>query len=109
MMKNLKAKCEKLHAQNEAALAAIREGASQLGKLAKGKPKTLTKAERKRRKESLAMAREKRWPAKNGDIPANVPGQVSPLAFGMAPAREAEKAGDMTKVPKAWGLTAPAC
>ena len=38
----------------------------------------------------------------------NVPGQVSPLAFGMTPAREAEKAGGMTKVPKAWGLTAPA-
>lgn len=42
------------------------------------------------------------------DIPANVPGQVSPLAFGMTPAREAEKAGGMTKVPKAWGLAAPA-
>jgi hypothetical protein len=39
---------------------------------------------------------------------ANVPGQVSPLAFGMTPAREAEKAGGMTKVPQAWGLTAPA-
>jgi len=39
---------------------------------------------------------------------ANVPGQVSPLAFGMAPAREAEIAGGMTKVPKAWGLAAPA-
>jgi len=26
----------------------------------------------------------------------------------MTPAREAEKAGGMTKVPKAWGLTAPA-
>jgi hypothetical protein len=38
----------------------------------------------------------------------NVPGQVSPLAFGMTPAREAEKAGGMTKVPKAWGLAAPA-
>jgi len=37
----------------------------------------------------------------------NVPGQVSPLAFGMAPAREAEKAGGMTKVPKAWGLAEP--
>jgi len=39
---------------------------------------------------------------------ANVPGQVSPLAFGMTPAREAERAGGMTKVPKAWGLAAPA-
>jgi len=27
----------------------------------------------------------------------------------MTPAREAEKAGGMTKVPQAWGLTAPAC
>ena len=27
----------------------------------------------------------------------------------MAPAREAEIAGGMTKVPKAWGLTAPVC
>jgi len=26
----------------------------------------------------------------------------------MAPAREAEKAGGMTKVPQAWGLIAPA-
>ena len=39
---------------------------------------------------------------------ANVHGQVSPLAFGMTPAREAERAGGMTKVPKAWGLAAPA-
>jgi hypothetical protein len=47
---------------------------------------------------------------KNGVyIFANVPGQVSPLAFGMAPAREAEIAGGMTKVPKAWGLAEPAC
>ena len=34
----------------------------------------------------------------------NVPGQVSPLAFGADPA----PAGSVTKVPKAWGLTAPA-
>jgi len=39
---------------------------------------------------------------------ANVHGQVSPLAFGMTPAREAGSAGGMTKVPKAWGLAAPA-
>jgi hypothetical protein len=35
---------------------------------------------------------------------ANVPGQVSPLAFGADPV----SAGSVTKVPKAWGLTAPA-
>lgn len=35
--------------------------AQALGRLGKGKKKTLTKAERKRRKESLAKAREKRW------------------------------------------------
>ncbi len=33
-----------------------------LGKLAKGKKKTLSKAERARRKERMAKAREKRWP-----------------------------------------------
>lgn len=54
----------------------MNKAASQLGKLAKGKPKTLTKAERKRRKESLSLAREKRWPAKKDDIPAN--GQEEP-------------------------------
>jgi len=36
---------------------------NQLGRLGKGKPKTLTKAERKRRAERLAEARKKRWPA----------------------------------------------
>ena len=30
----------------------------------------------------------------------NVPSQESPLAFGMTPAREAESAGAMPKVPK---------
>jgi hypothetical protein len=33
---------------------------------------------------------------------ANVRDDGSPLAFGMTPAREAESAGGMTKVPKAW-------
>jgi len=33
---------------------------------------------------------------------ANVRDDRSPLAFGMTPAREAESAGGMTKVPKAW-------
>jgi len=42
----------------------MNRAASQLGKLAKGKPKTLTAKERKRRAESLAEAREKRWPKK---------------------------------------------
>ena len=35
--------------------------AQQLGRLGKGKPKTLTKAERKRRAYRLAEARKKRW------------------------------------------------
>ena len=35
---------------------------------------------------------------------ANVPGQVSLLAFGIPPAREAELAGGMPKVPKGQGL-----
>jgi hypothetical protein len=32
----------------------------------------------------------------------NVRDDGSPLAFGMTPAREAESAGGMSKVPKAW-------
>jgi hypothetical protein len=39
----------------------ISEIASRLGKLAKGKPKNYTKAERKRRKARLAEARKQRW------------------------------------------------
>ena len=35
---------------------------------------------------------------------ANVPGQVSLLAFGIPPAREAELAGGMPKVPQGQGL-----
>lgn len=35
--------------------------ASMLGRLGRGKPKTLTKAERARRARSLALARKKRW------------------------------------------------
>ena len=34
----------------------------------------------------------------------NVPSDLSLLAFGMVPAREAEIAGTMTKVPKGQGL-----
>lgn len=45
----------------------MNRAASQLGKLAKGKPKTLTKAERARRAKSLAVARAKRWPSKSND------------------------------------------
>ena len=37
------------------------KAAQELGRLGKGKPKTLTAAERKRRAERLAKAREKRW------------------------------------------------
>jgi len=55
----------------------MNKAAQALGKLAKGKPKTLTKAERKRRKESLAQAREKRWPVKKDDILANASRQES--------------------------------
>lgn len=43
----------------------MNRAAQQLGKLAKGKPKTLTSAERKRRAKSLALARAKRWPNKS--------------------------------------------
>jgi hypothetical protein len=42
---------------------------------------------------------EKEWCA---HFWANVRDDRSPPAFGMAPAREADSAGDMTKVPKAW-------
>ena len=43
----------------------MNRAAQQLGRMAKGKPKTLTKAERKRRAQSLAVARSKRWPGKS--------------------------------------------
>ena len=43
------------------------KAAQELGRLGKGKPKTLTKAERKRRAERLAKAREKRWADKAND------------------------------------------
>ena len=43
----------------------MNRAAQQLGRLAKGKRKTLTKAERKRRAKSLAVARAKRWPGKS--------------------------------------------
>ena len=49
----------------------MNKAAQQLGRLAKGKPKTLTKAEIARRTKRLAEAREKRWPKKNGDILEN--------------------------------------
>ena len=44
---------------------AVNRAAQKLGRLAKGKAKTLTKAERKRRAKSLAVARVKRWPCKS--------------------------------------------
>lgn len=40
----------------------MNRAAQQLGRLAKGKAKTLSKAERRRRAERLAVARQKRWP-----------------------------------------------
>ena len=45
----------------------MNKAAQELGRLGKGKPKTLTKAERKRRAERLAKAREKRWADKEND------------------------------------------
>jgi len=38
------------------------KAAQQLGRMGKGKPKTLTQAERKRRGKRLAEARKLRWP-----------------------------------------------
>ena len=46
----------------------MNRAAQQLGRLAKGKAKTLTKAERKRRAKSLAVARAKRWPSKSNKL-----------------------------------------
>jgi len=45
----------------------VNRAAQQLGRLAKGVPKTLTKAERARRAKSLAVARAKRWPRKSNN------------------------------------------
>ena len=42
----------------------VNRAAQELGRLARGVPKSLTEAERKRRAEALAKAREKRWPKK---------------------------------------------
>jgi len=39
----------------------INKAAQELGRLAKGKPKRVTVAERKRRRARLAEARKKRW------------------------------------------------
>jgi hypothetical protein len=41
--------------------------ASELGKMGKGVPKTLTVMERRRRAASLAEARKTRWPVKQND------------------------------------------
>jgi hypothetical protein len=41
----------------------ISAAASALGRLAAGKPKRYSQAERKRRREALAKARKNRWPA----------------------------------------------
>jgi hypothetical protein len=42
----------------------MNKAAQALGRLAKGVPKTFTKAERERRRLRLAAVRAKRWPAK---------------------------------------------
>ena len=41
----------------------MNRAAQQLGRLARGKAKTLSKTERRRRAERLAVARQKRWPS----------------------------------------------
>lgn len=46
----------------------MHKAAQELGRLGKGKPKTLTEAERKRRADRLAKAREKRWVDKANKI-----------------------------------------
>lgn len=51
--------------QHETRGDTMNRAAQQLGRLAKGKPKTLTKSERARRAKSLAVARSKRWPGKS--------------------------------------------
>lgn len=43
----------------------MNKNAQALGRMAKGKPKNYSKAERKRRAERLAVARSKRWRAKS--------------------------------------------
>jgi len=42
------------------------------------------------------------YPAETHIILPNVPSDLSLLAFGIPPAREAESAGSMTEVPKGW-------
>ena len=41
----------------------VNKAAQALGRMGKGKPKTLTQAERKRRARRLAEARKARWPS----------------------------------------------
>jgi len=43
----------------------MNKAAQQLGRLARGKPKRISQAESKRRRERLAEARKKRWPKKH--------------------------------------------
>jgi len=58
-------------------------------------------------------ASEKRWNkalrVEKIIIFANVRGQMPPLAFGLAPAREAGSAGARPKVPQGRGLSGPHC
>jgi hypothetical protein len=49
----------------------MNKAAQQLGRLGKGKKKTLAPEEIERRKKRLADARGKRWPKKDGDNLAN--------------------------------------
>ena len=51
------------------------KAAQELGRLGRGKPKTLTQAERKRRADRLADARKKRWKTRKANIPLHVKGK----------------------------------
>ena len=58
----------------------MNHAAQQLGRLARGKPKRLTKAERRRRAARLEEARAKRWPSKH-----NAPAHLPPASGGKVP------------------------
>ena len=45
----------------------MNKAAQELGRMGKGKAKTLTQAERKRRARRLAEARKTRWPSTSND------------------------------------------
>jgi hypothetical protein len=65
----------------------MNKAAQQLGRLGKGKKKTLAQEEIERRKKRLADAREKRWPKKDGDNLANA-SYPTPKATKLKPAEK---------------------